>query len=79
MIAEDLPPCESGPHLSNSDPVTGQAAWFDVRVKVYKAGDHEPRTTSPQFEALPATPGQPVARGKWLSYVAGMFNKGSRS
>ncbi|MDX2145396.1 MAG: molybdopterin oxidoreductase family protein [Rhodospirillaceae bacterium] len=26
---------------SNSDPVTGQAAWFDVRVKVTRAADHE--------------------------------------
>jgi anaerobic selenocysteine-containing dehydrogenase len=26
---------------SNSDPVTGQAAWFDVRVKVTRAADNE--------------------------------------
>jgi anaerobic selenocysteine-containing dehydrogenase len=73
LIAEELPPCESGEHLSNSDPVTGQAAWFDVRVRVYKAGDDEPRQTSPQFPALAALPGARPRRGKWLAFVAGRF------
>lgn len=39
--------------LSNSDPVTGQAAWFDLRVRVSKAAPNEQGETAPLFE--PAT------------------------
>ncbi len=34
LIHELLPPKGDGLRWSNSDPVTGQAAWFDCRVKV---------------------------------------------
>src|SRR3989344_5511881 len=37
LISEELPPLPEGEHLSNSDPVTGQAGWYDVRVRIYKA------------------------------------------
>src|SRR5690606_12361022 len=33
VISEELPPSDDGEHLSNSDPVTGQAGWYDVRVR----------------------------------------------
>ena len=36
LIHELLPPKGDGLRWSNSDPVTGQAAWFDLRVKVEK-------------------------------------------
>jgi anaerobic selenocysteine-containing dehydrogenase len=75
VIAEELPPCDAGDHLSNSDPVTGQAAWFDVRVKVYKAGDDEPAVTFPQFQPQSRVPGQESRRGKWQAYFAGRFGK----
>ena len=75
VIAEELPPCEAGSHISNSDPITGQAAWFDVRVKVYKADAGEPEVTFPQFKAQRRAPGQDPKRGKWQAYVAGMFGK----
>jgi anaerobic selenocysteine-containing dehydrogenase len=75
LISEELPPSAAGEHLSNSDPVTGQAAWFDVRVRVYKAGPDEPRVTSPQFDAMPRLPGQEKQRGKWQAYMAGVFGK----
>ncbi len=75
LIPEELPPCESGPHLSNSDPVTGQAAWFDQRVKVYKAGPEEEKVTWPRFKAVKRYPGQAPRRGRWLSYFAGRFGK----
>ena len=75
LISEELPPTECGEHVSNSDPVTGQAAWFDVRVRVYKAGPEEPKVTSPQFASMPTLPGQERRRGKWQAYVAGLFGK----
>ena len=34
LIHELLPPKGDGLRWSNSDPVTGQAAWFDLRVNV---------------------------------------------
>ena len=37
LIHELLPPREDGLRLSNSDPVTGQAAWYDLRVRIEKA------------------------------------------
>ena len=75
LIAEELPPTEAGSHLSNADPVTGQAAWFDLRVRVYKAAAGESAVTSPQFPPMPRLPGQERRRGKWQAYVAGMFRK----
>ena len=27
--------------ISNSDPITGQAAWYDLKVKIYKCNDEE--------------------------------------
>ena len=48
LISELLPPKEDGMRWSNSDPITGQAAWFDLRVKIERAdgGDQlsQPRT-----------------------------------
>lgn len=47
LIHELLPPKGDGMRWSNSDPVTGQAAWYDLRVRIEKA---EPATLSePQF------------------------------
>ena len=42
LIHELLPPKADGLRWSNSDPITGQAAWFDLRVRIEKAGaeDH---------------------------------------
>ena len=36
LIHELLPPKGDGLRWSNSDPITGQAAWFDLRVKIEK-------------------------------------------
>ena len=75
VISEELPACEAGEHMSNSDPVTGQAAWFDVRVRVYKAGPEEPEISSPQFVPQKPVPGQQARRGRWQAYFAGVFRK----
>ncbi len=71
LISEELPPQSEGEHLSNSDPVTGQAAWYDVRVKIYKAGSNEPKQTYPQFKTHKHTPGTPKRLPKWLAFFAG--------
>ena len=39
--------------VATADPVTGQAAWFDLRVRLSPAGVPEDAASEPQFEALP--------------------------
>ncbi|MHA1566889.1 MAG: molybdopterin oxidoreductase family protein, partial [Alphaproteobacteria bacterium] len=53
----DLLPNKKGMRLSNSDPVTGQAAWFDLRVRVTKAEAGEAGESAPQFPVLQGVPG----------------------
>ena len=51
MCSSDLPEREGGYRYSNSDPVTGQAAWYDLRVRVEKASD-QAELSEPQFATL---------------------------
>ncbi|MDH3280668.1 MAG: molybdopterin-dependent oxidoreductase, partial [Gammaproteobacteria bacterium] len=71
LISEELPIQGDGEHLSNADPVTGQAGWYDVRVRVYKAAPEEPHATHPQVASLQPVPGEAQSRTPWLAYVAG--------
>jgi sulfite dehydrogenase (quinone) subunit SoeA len=73
LIAEELP--FAGAHgattISNSDPVTGQAGWYDVRVRLRPAEPAEAGESFPQFASMPAAPGAlGHARGV-LAYFAG--------
>ena len=77
LITEELPIAEGGARLSNSDPVTGQAGWYDVRVRIVKAGPDEPRESAPQFAPLRPYPGMGVARRVWQAYVGGKSPKSS--
>ncbi|MDO8933111.1 MAG: molybdopterin oxidoreductase family protein, partial [Rhodocyclaceae bacterium] len=87
LISEELPSPlagegqgERGARVSNSDPITGQAAWYDVRVRIYKdaaggttpakVGAGETAITSPQFEPLKPYPGQGERKSVW-NYFAG--------
>ncbi len=54
VISELLPPSADGYRYSNSDPVTGQAAWYDLKVRLVKASADEAAETSPQFAAAAA-------------------------
>ena len=51
LIDDLLPPREDGYRYSNSDPVTGQAAWYDLTVKVTRA-DQGPSVSEPHFVTL---------------------------
>ncbi|MWD28598.1 molybdopterin-dependent oxidoreductase [Aquicoccus sp. SCR17] len=57
LINELLPPKGDGRRWSNSDPVTGQAAWFDLRVKIERAPEGGP--AEPHFEPAKS----PVGKG----------------
>jgi sulfite dehydrogenase (quinone) subunit SoeA len=48
LIAELLPE-KNGYRYSNSDPVTGQAAWYDLRVRIEKAATAEAGESAPRF------------------------------
>ena len=50
LIHELLPPKGDGHRWSNSDPITGQAAWFDLRVRIEKVSP--PPEVLPNFPAL---------------------------
>ena len=71
LITGDLPGASGGQRISNSDPVTGQAGWYDVRVRIFRAGDDEPKRTWPEFDPIPAAPGVARQRPEWLAFVAG--------
>ncbi|WP_417817447.1 molybdopterin oxidoreductase family protein [Tritonibacter scottomollicae] len=69
LIHELLPPKGDGLRWANSDPITGQAAWFDLKVKIEKSAPPDAMTQS-----LPDTPSQssPVDLGpKSLTWKVG--------
>ncbi len=43
----------------NADPLTGQAAWFDLKVRLEKCRPDEAGDTAPLFEPLPARASAP--------------------
>ena len=50
LISELLPARTDGHRYANSDPVTGQAAWFDLRVRIERVG---PRNhAEPEFAPI---------------------------
>jgi anaerobic selenocysteine-containing dehydrogenase len=71
LISDRLPPDLAGEHLSNSDPLTGQAGWYDVRVRIYRAEPTDPPETWPRFEPLRPVPGEAQRKRSWLAVVAG--------
>jgi anaerobic selenocysteine-containing dehydrogenase len=55
LIDELLPEREGGYRYANADPVTGQAAWYDLRVRIEKAAAEE-GISAPQLPRLHAPP-----------------------
>ena len=56
LITDLLPP-KNGHRYANADPVTGQAAWFDLKVRLTKAEPDEQGESAPQFDVLGDMPG----------------------
>ncbi|MDY0885208.1 molybdopterin oxidoreductase family protein [Dongia soli] len=52
VISELLPPRPDGYRYANADPVTGQAAWYDLKVRLRKCEPGEERLTEPRFSPL---------------------------
>ena len=57
LIHELLPAKKDGMRWSNSDPVTGQAAWFDLKVNITKVA--APTESQPNYPPIKS----PVAKG----------------
>jgi anaerobic selenocysteine-containing dehydrogenase len=51
LISELLPPDEGYVH-ANADPVTGQAAWYDLRVRIDRLAPGEDHAALPAFPLL---------------------------
>ncbi len=59
LIHELLPAKGDGLRWANSDPITGQAAWFDLRVKIEKVKAPARNQSQPAFDPIKS----PVAQG----------------
>jgi anaerobic selenocysteine-containing dehydrogenase len=72
LLSDELPASGGGGgRTSNSDPITGQAGWYDVRVRIYPAKADEPHESHPQFDPVPVAPGLNPMRRVWQAFVAG--------
>ena len=69
LIADLLPGTEAERAVANADPVTGQAAWYDLKVRVVKAAPEEAGVTEPLLptlkHGLPRPPGI-LRTGAWF-------------
>ncbi|MDA7423242.1 molybdopterin oxidoreductase family protein [Thalassococcus lentus] len=63
LIHELLPPKGDGLRWANSDPITGQAAWFDLRVKMEKA--EAPAESQPGFAPIKSPVGTGPDQLRW--------------
>ncbi|WP_171209057.1 MULTISPECIES: molybdopterin oxidoreductase family protein [unclassified Ruegeria] len=68
LIHELLPSKGDGMRWANSDPITGQAAWFDLKVKIEKAAAPADVESQPEFGPIKS----PVGTGpKDLAWKVG--------
>jgi anaerobic selenocysteine-containing dehydrogenase len=63
LIHELQPAKGDGLRWSNSDPVTGQAAWFDLKVKLEKT--MAPKESQPNFEEIKSPVGKAPKNISW--------------
>ena len=66
LIDDLLPEQAGGYRYANADPVTGQAAWYDLRVRIAKAPSEE-KLAKPQFSTL-SPPDSLSPRARILRY-----------
>ncbi len=56
LITEELPEV-NGLQTSNSDPITGQAGWYDVRVKIITSDRPKTRELESKWPTMARMPG----------------------
>jgi anaerobic selenocysteine-containing dehydrogenase len=79
LISEELPLGDHGKTISNSDPITGQAGWYDVRVRIRPAEPDETAETFPQMNTMPSVPGVVGKAASVLTYFAGKKKAGGKA
>jgi anaerobic selenocysteine-containing dehydrogenase len=73
LIRDEIPIGEAEALMSNSDPITGQAAWYDVRVRIAPAHADEPAESWPQFSAMKPVAGMPQEAPRRQGWMAGIM------
>jgi sulfite dehydrogenase (quinone) subunit SoeA len=74
LISELLPADGEYP-FSNADPVTGQAAWYDLRVRIERVAPGEAERSEPSFEII-KHPGSLDRAPATLRYFAAIDREG---
>jgi sulfite dehydrogenase (quinone) subunit SoeA len=74
-LISELLPADGGYRYANADPITGQAAWYDLRVRIERAAPLEAKTSAPSFPSL-AHPRSLVPLPQILRYGAGRGGAG---
>jgi len=69
LISELLPPKQSFADITNSDPITGQAAWYDLCVKITPCSEKR-SGAYPEFDDVQCLPNHEASPDK-LSYSSG--------
>ncbi len=77
LITDELPQ-RDGSRLTNSDPVTGQAGWYDVRVRIRPAEPEGVAMTSPQQPTMPAVPGTRSVVRETVAFFADKARRAGR-
>jgi anaerobic selenocysteine-containing dehydrogenase len=74
-LISELLPSDGGYEYANADPITGQAAWYDLRVRIDRVAPHETQAAVASFPRLqhPAPLGRPPGI---LRYTAGAEDEG---
>jgi len=67
LISDLLPPKAGGYRYANADPVTGQAAWYDLKVRMEKVA--APDAILPTLGLPPGMPARPkkIGYGGWFA------------
>jgi len=65
LIHELLPPKGDGLRWANSDPITGQAAWFDLKVALRKVDTPTDAQAQPDMPPIQSPVGQGPSELKW--------------
>ncbi|WP_018871724.1 molybdopterin oxidoreductase family protein [Thioalkalivibrio sp. ALJ16] len=80
-LISELLPKKGDPidNITNSDPVTGQAAWYDLKVKITPAAPGE-EGSWPQFDEVKATPGMSASpdTGRYAAHQPVHLNRDIR-
>jgi anaerobic selenocysteine-containing dehydrogenase len=76
LISEELPlpqgaGAPAGAKVSNSDPITGQAGWYDVRVRIRPAEPEEAAQSFPQVDTMRPVPGVRGGVAQVMRFFAG--------